>query len=150
MGIRKMLIPFKNFLKGTVISPTQMNDNLQEVEYTFNALYDDHSDLKKNTYTKDEVDNLQTNTDGKLAKMIEDSHADNEQTSVNVYGAMENLSDSEVSDIAGGGMLNTNTDGFITDEDIMEILGTKPNIITDIDLGTFGTPSATNIEGGTF
>lgn len=150
MGIRKMLIPFKNFLKGTVISPTQMNDNLQEVEYTFNALYDDHTKLKQDTYTKDEVDNLQTNTDGKLAKMIEDVHTDNEQSTTNSYEAMQNLTDVEVSDIAGGGMLNPNTDGLITDEDIMEILNTKPTFITDIDLGTFGTPSATNIEGGTF
>lgn len=150
MGIRKMLIPFKNFIKGTVISPTQMNDDLAEIEYTFNAMYDDHTALKDNTYTKNEVDNLKTNTYTELAKMIEDVHTDNEQTSVNVYGAMETLTDSEVSDIACGGMLNPNTDGFITDEDIMEILGTKSGYITGIDMCTFDSSSITNIEGGTF
>ena len=39
MALRKMIIPFKNFLKNTVISSTQMNDNLAEIEYTFNELY---------------------------------------------------------------------------------------------------------------
>lgn len=150
MGIRKMLIPFKNFLKGTVISPTQMNDDLAEIEYTFNALYDDHSKFKSDTYTKDEVNNLQTNIDTKLVKMIEDSHLDNEESTVNSYNAMENLTDVEISDIASGGMLNPNTDGLITDDDIREILGTAPPFITDIDLGTFSSPSATNIEGGVF
>lgn len=149
MALRKMNIPFKNFLKNTVISSTQMNDDLQEVEYTFNELFDAFDERTKDTYSKDEVDNLQTNMDSKLVEMIGESHIDNEHTSTNVYDSMINLTDVEVSDSAQSGMLNPTSDGFISDYELSEILGFSKTSITNIDMGTFGENSI-EINGGEF
>ena len=137
MAIRKMIIPFKNFLKNTVISSTQMNDNLAEIEYTFNELYNAHNERVNDTYSKEEVDNLQTNMDGKLIDMITESHLDNENSSMNAYNAMEHLTDEEVSDSSLNGVLNPLSDGFISDSEIAEIVGLKGSFVNNLDMGQF-------------
>ena len=134
MALRKMIIPFKNFLKNTVISSTQMNDNLAEIEYTFNELYNAHNERVRDTYSKEEVDNLQTNMDSKLIDMITESHLDNENSSMNVYNAMEHLTDEEVSDSSLNGVLNPLSDGFISDSEIAEIVGLKGSFVNNLDM----------------
>ena len=150
MAIRKMIIPFKNFLKNTVISSTQMNDNLAEIEYTFNELYNAHNERVKDTYSKEEVDNLQTNMDGKLIDMITESHLDNESSSMNVYNAMEHLTDEEVSDSSLNGILNPLSDGFISDSEIAEIIGLKGMFVNNLDMGQFKEESPITLDGGEF
>ena len=150
MAIRKMIIPFKNFLKNTVISSTQMNDNLAEIEYTFNELYNAHNERVKDTYSKEEVDNLQTNMDGKLIDMITESHLDNESSSMNVYNAMEHLTDEEVSDSSLNGILNPLSDGFISDSEIAEIVGLKCSFVSNLDMGQFTEESPITLDGGEF
>ena len=150
MAIRKMIIPFKNFLKNTVISSTQMNDNLAEIEYTFNELYNAHNERVKDTYSKEEVDNLQTNMDGKLIDMITESHLDNESSSMNVYNAMEHLTDEEVSDSSLNGILNPLSDGFISDSEIAEIIGLKGMFVNNLDMGQFTEESPITLDGGEF
>ena len=150
MAIRKMVIPFKNFLKNTVISSTQMNDNLAEIEYTFNELYSAYNDRVKDTYSKGEVDNLQTNMDGKLIDMITESHLDNENSSMNVYNAMEHLTDEEVSDSSLNGILNPLSDGFVSDSEIAEIVGLKGLFVNNLDMGQFTEESPITLDGGEF
>ena len=150
MAIRKMVIPFKNFLKNTVISSTQMNDNLAEIEYAFNELYNAHNERVSDTYSKEEVDNLQTNMDGKLIDMITESHLDNENSSMNVYNAMEHLTDEEVSDSSLNGILNPLSDGFISDSEIAEIIGLKGSFVNNLDMGQFAEESPITLDGGEF
>ena len=150
MAIRKMIIPFKNFLKNTVISSTQMNDNLAEIEYTFNELYNAYSERVKDTYSKEEVDNLQTNMDNKLIEMISESHLDNESSLINVYNSMEHLTDEEVSDSSLNGILNPLSDGFISDSEIAEIIGLKGSFVNNLDMGQFTEESPITLDGGEF
>ena len=150
MAIRKMVIPFKNFLKNTVISSTQMNDNLAEIEYTFNELYNAHNERVSDTYSKEEVDNLQTNMDGKLIDMITESHLDNENSSMNAYNAMEHLTDEEVSNSSLNGVLNPLSDGFISDSEIAEIVGLKGLFVNSLDMGQFTEESPITLDGGEF
>ena len=150
MAIRKMVIPFKNFLKNTVISSTQMNDNLAEIEYTFNELYNAHNERVSDTYSKEEVDNLQTNMDGKLIDMITESHLDNENSLTNAYNAMEHLTDEEVSDSSLNGVLNPLSDGFISDSEIAEIVGLKGSFVNNLDMGQFKEESPITLDGGEF
>ena len=66
MALRKMAIPFKNFLKNTIISSSQMNDNLSEIEYCHNNLHEEVNTVKSTTYTKTESDKFLNNLDTKL------------------------------------------------------------------------------------
>ena len=40
---KNVIIPFPNFQQNTIISPTQMNDNFEEIEYAYNNLIDNHN-----------------------------------------------------------------------------------------------------------
>lgn len=40
---KHILIPFPNFQENTIISPTQINDNFEEIEYGYNQLIDNHN-----------------------------------------------------------------------------------------------------------
>ena len=150
MALRKMIIPFKNFLKNTVISSTQMNDNLAEIEYSFNELYDAFDNRVKSTYSKEEVDNLQTIMDKNLIEMIESSHVDNEDSVNNVYNSIEELNNDEVSNCVNSGELNTTSDGIITDNEILEILGVEKHSMFNLDMGSFENDSVVILDGGTF
>ena len=73
---KNIIIPFPNFQQNTIISPTQMNDNFEEIEHAYNTLIDNHNgalesinemerytnELVKKTYEKiDEVDGVVAN-----------------------------------------------------------------------------------------
>ena len=70
---KNIIIPFPNFQQNTIISPTQMNDNFEEIEHAYNALIDNHNgaitkinevenELVKKTDEKiDEVDDVVAN-----------------------------------------------------------------------------------------
>ena len=40
---KNIIIPFPNFQQNTIISPTQMNDNFEEIEHAYNNLIDNHN-----------------------------------------------------------------------------------------------------------
>ena len=40
---KNIIIPFPNFQPNTIISPTQINDNFEEIEYAYNNLIDNHN-----------------------------------------------------------------------------------------------------------
>lgn len=40
---KNIIIPFPNFQQNTIISPTQMNDNFEEIEHAYNELIDNHN-----------------------------------------------------------------------------------------------------------
>lgn len=40
---KNIIIPFPNFQQNTIISPTQMNDNFEEIEHAYNTLIDNHN-----------------------------------------------------------------------------------------------------------
>lgn len=40
---KNIIIPFSNFQQNTIISPTQMNDNFEEIEHAYNTLIDNHN-----------------------------------------------------------------------------------------------------------
>lgn len=40
---KNIIIPFPNFQPNTIISPTQMNDNFEEIEHAYNTLIDNHN-----------------------------------------------------------------------------------------------------------
>ena len=44
--MRKMVIPYSNFLPGTKILAEHFNTNFDEVEFVFNNLYEDHIAFK--------------------------------------------------------------------------------------------------------
>lgn len=45
---KNIIIPFPNFQQNTIISPTQMNDNFEEIEYAYNNLIDNHNGAIQN------------------------------------------------------------------------------------------------------
>ena len=45
---KNIIIPFPNFQQNTIISPTQMNDNFEEIEYAYNNLIDNHNGALQN------------------------------------------------------------------------------------------------------
>jgi hypothetical protein len=140
MAIRKMIIPFKNFLKNTVISSTQMNDNLAEIEYTFNELYNSHSERVKNTYSKEEINALKTEQDADLERSI-----------INSYNAMEQLEYNEITDVVLNGVIGIYSDVYATDEQIAEILDDAILKKESFDFGTFLEENkAYKLDGGEF
>ena len=140
MALRKMIIPFKNFLKNTVISSTQMNDNLAEIEYTFNELYNAYSERVKNTYSKEEVDALKTEQD-----------IDLEHSIINSYNAMEQLEYDEITDVIVNGVIGNYSDVYATDEQIAEILDDAILKKESFDFGTFLEENkAYKLDGGEF
>lgn len=140
MALRKMIIPFKNFLKNTVISSTQMNDNLAEIEYTFNELYKAHNDRVNDTYSKEEVDALKTEQD-----------IDLEHSIINAYNAMEELVYDEITDVVVNGIIGNYSDVYITDEQIAEILDDAILKKESFDFGTFLEENkAYKLDGGEF
>ena len=140
MAIRKMVIPFKNFLKNTVISSTQMNDNLAEIEYTFNELYNAHNERVKDTYSKEEVNALKTEQD-----------ADLEHSIINSYNAMEQLEYGEIADVITNGAIGNYSDVYATDEQIAEILDDVILKKESFDFGTFLEENkAYKLDGGEF
>lgn len=40
---KNIIVPFPNFQQNTIISPTQMNDNFEEIEHAYNTLIDNHN-----------------------------------------------------------------------------------------------------------
>ena len=40
---KDIIIPFPNFQENTIISPVQINDNFEEIEYAYNNLIDNHN-----------------------------------------------------------------------------------------------------------
>ncbi len=40
---KSVIVPFPNFQQNTIISPTQINDNFEEIEYAYNNLIDNHN-----------------------------------------------------------------------------------------------------------
>lgn len=40
---KNIIIPFPNFQQNTIISPTQVNDNFEEIEHAYNTLIDNHN-----------------------------------------------------------------------------------------------------------
>ena len=140
MALRKMIIPFKNFLKNTVISSTQMNDNLAEIEYTFNELYNSHSERVKNTYSKEEINALKTEQDADLERSI-----------INSYNAMEQLEYNEITDVVLNGVIGIYSDVYATDEQIAEILDDVILKKESFDFGTFLKENkAYKLDGGEF
>lgn len=140
MALRKMIIPFKNFLKNTVISSTQMNDNLAEIEYTFNELYNAHNERVKDTYSKEEVNALKTEQDADLERSI-----------INSYNAMEQLEYDEITDVIVNGVIGNYSDVYATDEQIAEILDDAILKKESFDFGTFLKENkAYKLDGGEF
>ena len=140
MALRKMIIPFKNFLKNTVISSTQMNDNLAEIEYTFNELYNAYNERVKNTYSKEEVNALKTEQDADLERSI-----------INSYNAMEQLEYGEITDVIVNGAIGNYSDVYATDEQIAEILDDAILKKESFDFGTFLEENkAYKLDGGEF
>ena len=140
MALRKMIIPFKNFLKNTVISSTQMNDNLAEIEYTFNELYNAHNERVKDTYSKEEVNALKTEQDTDLEHSI-----------INSYNAMEQLEYDEITDVIINGVIGNYSDVYATDEQIAEILNDAILKKESFDFGTFLEENkAYKLDGGEF
>lgn len=140
MALRKMIIPFKNFLKNTVISSTQMNDNLAEIEYTFNELYNAHNERVKDTYSKEEVNALKTEQDADLERSI-----------INSYNAMEQLEYDEITDVIVNGVIGNYSDVYATDEQIAEILDDAILKKESFDFGTFLEENkAYKLDGGEF
>ena len=140
MALRKMIIPFKNFLKNTVISSTQMNDNLAEIEYTFNELYNAHNERVKDTYSKEEVNALKTEQDADLERSI-----------INSYNAMEQLEYDEITDVVVNGIIGNYSDVYATDEQIAEILDDAILKKESFDFGTFLEENkAYKLDGGEF
>ena len=140
MALRKMIIPFKNFLKNTVISSTQMNDNLAEIEYTFNELYNAHNERVKDTYSKEEVNALKTEQDADLERSI-----------INSYNAMEQLEYDEITDVIVNGFIGNYSDVYATDEQIAEILDDAILKKESFDFGTFLEENkAYKLDGGEF
>ena len=140
MALRKMIIPFKNFLKNTVISSTQMNDNLAEIEYTFNELYNAYNERVKDTYSKGEVNALKTEQDADLERSI-----------INSYNAMEQLEYDEITDVIVNGVIGNYSDVYATDEQIAEILDDAILKKESFDFGTFLEENkAYKLDGGEF
>ena len=56
---KNIIIPFPNFQPNTIISPTQINDNFEEIEYAYNNLIDNHNGAIANIQTA--LDNVDEN-----------------------------------------------------------------------------------------
>ena len=74
---KNIIIPFPNFQQNTVISPVQMNDNFEEIEYAYNNLIDNHNGAIKNvensinTMTK-VIDDKIEGIDIEMSNMVQD------------------------------------------------------------------------------
>lgn len=127
MAIRKIVIPYTNFLPNTTISAEHFNTNFDEIEYVFNQLYDDYIQLKSDTYSKSEVDNIVESsvseqdkiTNDKFDKLIEDLYLQDDL----LYSSIFNISAQEIDEILHETTFGEYSTGFITDEQIEQILG---------------------------
>lgn len=88
--MRKITIPYSNFMSNSQISANQMNLNFDEIEYVFNDLFEDYVEYKKfidtefvSSFTDEEVDSVIANnvfydyqtgyaTDDEIANILSD------------------------------------------------------------------------------
>lgn len=66
--MRKITIPYSNFMSNSQISANQMNLNFDEIEYVFNVLFEDYVEYKKfmdtefvGSFTDEEIDSVIAN-----------------------------------------------------------------------------------------
>ena len=94
---KNIIIPFPNFQPNTIISPTQINDNFEEIEYAYNNLIDLHN--------------------GAISK-VEDSINRSVETIDRVQGVENDLQDSERKRILNENTRITNESVRISSENI--------------------------------
>ena len=94
---KNIIIPFPNFQPNTIISPTQINDNFEEIEYAYNNLIDLHN--------------------GAISK-VEDSLNRSDEAIDRVQGVENDLQDSERKRILNENTRITNESARISSENI--------------------------------
>ena len=94
---KNIIIPFPNFQPNTIISPTQMNDNFEEIEYAYNNLIDNHNSA--------------------ISK-VEDSLNRSDEAIDRVQGVENDLQDSERKRILNENTRITNESARISSENI--------------------------------
>ena len=94
---KNIIIPFPNFQPNTIISPTQINDNFEEIEYAYNNLIDNHN--------------------GAISK-VEDSLNRSDEAIDRVQGVENDLQDSERKRILNENTRITNESVRISSENI--------------------------------
>ncbi|HSQ90156.1 hypothetical protein [Romboutsia sp.] len=123
---RKINIPFTNFIAGTVISPSQMNTNFDEVEYCFNELYEDLSAFVGDVYTKLQAD---SNISGAINSLRDELNANINTVDVdltasinNTYNSFLRITDSEILGVLTEVPIEVPVATYITSEQITNIL----------------------------
>lgn len=104
---KNIIIPFPNFQQNTIISPTQMNDNFEEIEYAYNNLIDNHNgaiqkledawdELEEDSESfKQEVVDMIGVLEGDNSKIVEDINSlktKNEEVDKNISNLAEKVS----------------------------------------------------------
>lgn len=143
--MRKIDIPYSNFLQGTIITADHFNTNFDEVEHCFNQLYEEYVARVNDTYNREEVDNTLNNAINTLSTILnnkfdgitdelflEDSNIYSSIANLSnemfiqdnaVYSSMVRLTDAEINDVVHDGTMVEYTTGFITKEQIIQIIG---------------------------
>lgn len=109
--MRKMVIPYSNFLPGTKILAEHFNTNFDEVEFVFNNLYEDHVAFK--------------------ALISSDYINSNE---INELYYTDSITSSEVDVVLGEFAFTDYETGYALDDEIMDILSDTPHhsILTEL------------------
>ena len=130
--MRKMVIPYSEFLPGTKILAEHFNTNFDEVEYVFNEMQGDYTEYKKfiqeNYMTADNIDLAYDTT------FVPGEKIDNEVLGGFVFTDYETgyafddeimsiLDDTPHEQVLGELVAKSIRASFITDEEIQDIVG---------------------------
>lgn len=117
--MRKITIPYTNFMSNSQISANQMNLNFDEIEYVFNDLFEDYVEFKK-FIDNDFVSSLfDEEIDGVIDNNVHFAYNVGYATDDEIADILSDVSNQE---IVGELYANSVRGVFITEEEIYNIV----------------------------
>ena len=142
---KNVIIPFPNFQQNTIISPTQMNDNFEEIEYAYNNLIDNHNGAIQNL--EDALNEIIVN-DGDTI-LNEEVRIKNEETRVaNEEERKSNELDRQEEEIKRIAMYNTHmNDEIKREQKHREMVNSFNTKVSEVNTAISNIPSKEVLKG---
>ena len=142
---KNVIIPFPNFQQNTIISPTQMNDNFEEIEYAYNNLIDNHNGAIQNL--EDALNEIIVN-DGDTI-LNEEVRIKNEETRVaNEEERKSNELDRQEEEIKRIAMYNTHmNDEIKREQKHREMVNSFNTKVSEVNTAISSIPSKEELKG---
>ena len=142
---KNIIIPFPNFQPNTIISPTQINDNFEEIEYAYNNLIDNHNGAV--TKIQKVLDSISTNSGDIIEN--ENIRINSEKTrSQNELNRIESENKRVTEELKRIAMYNTHlNDELRRQNEHQNMLNSFDNKILDIDTAIAQIPSKEELKG---